>query len=271
MTEEIFIQYLKAFPSLWVSIITLFTGSYLLTKWDFFRNRFVTVTISAFLILFGLESFKNLHIMFFNQYLIPFNFSLSIAVIFLTSYVFLNYREKESVFQVIDFDTNPEESEYPIEEDIEDLESGYSYLIESKDRERPFNLFRNLISDVPGLCFSREHPLKLREKYKLQETPAFWFSDEDSDEKEVNPTRMSLLRDTIFKFADENKESAVLVSDLEYLFFKNNFRKVMHLLEDVNDNSAEFEHNVLIFSVDPNALEKRELAIVEDEFDKIIR
>jgi len=271
MNGTILIEYLKAFPSLWVSIITVFTGSYLIFKLKLFRDRFVTITLAAFLILLGLESIKNLQIMYFNVFLIPLDFALSIAVIVLTSFVFLNYKEKESVFQVINLDVKPEDELFNDKDSQKELKKGYFYLIESQGRDKALKMFRQLISQIPGLCFSREHPIKLKDKYDLTQTPVFWFSSESSEEKKVNPTRLSLLRDTILKFVQENEKSAILVLDLEYLFYKNNFRKGMHMLEDINNNSTDFEDSVLIFSIDPSAMEKRELSIIEDEFDQVIR
>ena len=82
------------------------------------------------------------------------------------------------------------EAEQPTVEVRKRLESGFNYLIKEKGSHTSYEIFRGIVSSVPGLCFTTFHPKKLRAEYILEKTPIIWLTDTSTQEKNVKPDRL---------------------------------------------------------------------------------
>ncbi|HYM39913.1 MAG TPA: DUF835 domain-containing protein, partial [Thermoplasmata archaeon] len=63
-------------------------------------------------------------------------------------------------------------------------------------------------------------------------------------------------------FVSDGPRAVILLDGLEYLMINNDFPRILHFLEYVNEQVA-MKRAVLILSVDDRAFEPKELALIE--------
>lgn len=146
-----------------------------------------------------------------------------------------------------------------------DLETGYSYLIESEDPYAGFDVFVDYISHgTKGMWISREYPEKLKKRFDIGFSPYIWLSYERDIKYAREPTNIPLIYAEVKNFLDTSQGGIVLVSGLEYLVSQNTFIKVLKFLQLLNENVA-VKDALLLLPVSPQALASRDVKMLERE------
>lgn len=161
--------------------------------------------------------------------------------------------------------TSGEEKLLSVENDIKE---GHCYLVEESRYETSFEIFKEIVSGgAQGVCFTREYPGTISEKFGLKSVPVFWLCY-SVGEKKIHPKRLGVLGMEIMKFVRENQQGVILLDGLEYLIVNNDFNKVIKTIhsmcEVVMQNSSR-----LIIPVNPEALNEKELALLERNLEVI--
>ncbi|UCE80723.1 MAG: DUF835 domain-containing protein [Methanobacteriota archaeon] len=159
-----------------------------------------------------------------------------------------------------------------------------AYLIEDETSESSLALFTELVSlplrpdvTIPtgsesasdtlsflipkGLVVTRMYPERIRETSGLQVTPIIWLTESTGD-KRIPPTSVAQLADAMAKFMESNPNSIVLLDGIEYLLTFNDFNRVLRSLDSLNE-TVWITKSRLLIAVNPKALERRELAMME--------
>jgi len=146
-----------------------------------------------------------------------------------------------------------------------DLEPGYSYLLESEDANAGFDVFVDYVSHgTKGLWISREYPEKVKKRFDIGGLPHIWLSYERDIAYAREPTNIPLIYAEIKGFLDDSAGGIVLLSGLEYMMSQNTFLKVLKFLQLLNENVAVKEA-LLLIPLSPQALSSREVKMLERE------
>lgn len=146
-----------------------------------------------------------------------------------------------------------------------ELETGYSYLIESEDPYAGFDIFVDYISHgTKGLWIAREYPEKLKKRFDIGYCPFIWLSYERDIKYAREPTNIPLIYAEVKNFLDTSQGGIVLVSGLEYLVSQSTFIKVLKFLQLLNENVA-VKDALLLLPISPQALSPREVKMLERE------
>jgi hypothetical protein len=151
------------------------------------------------------------------------------------------------------------------------LMQGYSYMIKESTSIWSFGVFKNgIATKVPGLCLTSTYPKKIREIYGLGDAPIYWLSEATgTEEKSLNPRRLEFeITRTISDFVKNKNGALVLIDGLEYLLLVNGFEKIINFIKSISDIISQ-NKAILIVPVNPEALDKKELTILERAFDKV--
>jgi hypothetical protein len=175
-----------------------------------------------------------------------------------------------------------------------DLTKGSSYLIKEQKAEVGFELFVSLVkgrcndceyldsfpcesigcercklpctckvcnhSRAQGLCFTMHSPQDIRLRYALQTTPIFWISNHGP--QNISPMNLEVIADIVIKFLKQSKNPVILLDGIEHLIFENGSAPVLRLLRDIQEWII-IERAILIVPVNPDAVNKKELALME--------
>jgi len=149
------------------------------------------------------------------------------------------------------------------------LNRGVCHLIEEKKPDFSFSAFRILVKNgLPGLCVTRQYPDRVRREYDLKDVRIIWLSHTPGEDYH-NPTALGVLTKAICKFIeDSGGEAVVLLDGIEYLMVNNGFLQTLMFVEQVNEFVMQRKATVL-FPVSPEALEEKELALLERNLEVI--
>jgi len=155
------------------------------------------------------------------------------------------------------------------------IELGRTYLYEEDRPYNSFKVFFNTVSgDVRGLLITRTNPTMLKRSYKIQErsTQILWLTDIDSTDPTINPTEVerlsAIIKEFIFDSLKRNMESIIMLDGIEYIMTKNSFNQTLQLVHHVKDVVSMY-NTLLIIPLSPNAIELRELKLLERELEVI--
>jgi hypothetical protein len=142
------------------------------------------------------------------------------------------------------------------------LEPGTSYVVEEPKAFAGLRLFiREINAGVPGLIITRKHPDKVRKVWGIERTPVIWLSSIPGL-NHLDPSRISVLRDSIMNFLDDTPECVIFLSGVELLVLNNDFPRVMKFLEKINEEVME-RNSMFITSLDPRTFDAKEMAMME--------
>jgi two-component system cell cycle response regulator len=154
------------------------------------------------------------------------------------------------------------------------LVPGKSYVVEESPPDVSFDAFTNLVSTLDekgkkthGLMLTRQHPDLVRQKYGLESTSIYWLATRAGDGV-ISPTNLSILTQTMIKFAEGHEDGVILLDGLEYLVSNNDFNKVLRMVDQVNDHISQ-SGSRLILPVDPRALDRKELALLQRNMERL--
>ncbi|NPV63342.1 MAG: DUF835 domain-containing protein [Methanotrichaceae archaeon] len=111
-----------------------------------------------------------------------------------------------------------------------------------------------------GLCFTMRSPLDIRMSYALQTTPIFWISHHGRDS--IDPAGLEVMSDVIQSFMKQSRNPVVLLDGIEHLMLINGALPVLRFLKDIQEYSVLYDA-ILILPVNPLAIEKKELALIQ--------
>lgn len=174
------------------------------------------------------------------------------------------------------------------------LTKGSSYLVKEQNGEKGFEIFVSLVKGrcneceyldsfpcesigcercklpctckvckhtrAQGLCFTMHSPQDIRLKYALQTTPIFWISNHGP--QSISPMGLEVIADIAIKFLKQSKNPVILLDAIEHLIFENGSAPVLRLLRDIQEWII-MQRAILIVPVNPEAIEKKELALME--------
>ena len=156
---------------------------------------------------------------------------------------------------------------FPKPNNLPEVKNGVTYIVHGVDRG--YQLFRRYVDgdSRKGLCISRIIPKRVEEKYGIKGSR--WLA-ESVGNGYLDPNQPTLLGNEILQFFKANGEGSMAFLDgLEYLLMKNNFETVSRAVVDTAYEEAALNKGIFAMAVDPSALDKTTLAILERELDSI--
>jgi CheY-like chemotaxis protein len=145
------------------------------------------------------------------------------------------------------------------------LDPSDGYIVLEKEPEKSFEIFCDLVThSIPGFVVSREHPEKLKRKYRLVKTPVLWLSQFET-ETTIRPDSFSKLTYIIGDFIRKSEESVILLDGVEYLVAQINFETVLTYLQELKD-IVVMNNSRLIIPLHKEIFSPREYGKLEKEF-----
>ncbi len=143
------------------------------------------------------------------------------------------------------------------------LKKGDTYVIFEKGHDIGLDILFNVLKAGHlvdyGLCFTRENPERIREKYDLRNTNFVWLTRRRGD-KNIPPDALNRVAAVVREFVKQG--GIIYIDGIEYLISNNDFFVVKNLLDHLSDMVATSEA-ILVYSVDPDILDNREKALLE--------
>ncbi|MFW5945986.1 MAG: DUF835 domain-containing protein [Candidatus Natronoplasma sp.] len=158
--------------------------------------------------------------------------------------------------------------------ELENLESGGSYLIaeEAKEAQRSFETFVNAFKEgMPGLCFTRKFPSKLKEKYPDINCPIFWLSIVDSTEdvKTIKPENLDNEMIKILKAFLKMNQGIVIIHGIEFLISYMEFDDLLNTLQKTRELVSE-EGGILLLPANTESLNEDDFNTLKTEFKMFV-
>ena len=143
-----------------------------------------------------------------------------------------------------------------------ELEEGRTYLTKERKPDRALVYFRRAIeAGYRPLYVTRQHPNHIARTHAGREIRVVWLSTTLGRDY-VDPHNLNSLTNLISNFVVDDLRAVILLDGLEYLMINNDFARILHFLEYVNEQVA-MKRAILILSVDDRAFEPKELALIE--------
>lgn len=164
-------------------------------------------------------------------------------------------------------DLLPPETRAPIQYRL--LKPSQCCLVEEEKPKHSFEIFEKLVNlGTPALLISQTHPPNLKKEYALGNSQVLWLSKEHMGDA-VPPTGLDIIRDRILEFC-ESSRGVVFLDGLDYLASLNGFKTTLVFLKDVYD-IVILKRARMIVSVNPKALDKKELLQFEHIFENVVK
>ena len=145
------------------------------------------------------------------------------------------------------------------------LEPSRGYIIREKKPVKSFEIFCDLVTHgIPGFIISRQHPERIRRKYRLLKTPIIWLSRLKLKET-LSPDDLHKLNYIMENFTRKCEESVILLDGVEYLITQTDFKSIMKYLQGLKD-IVVLNNSRLIIPLYENTLTTIEYSIFEREF-----
>ncbi|MFH1788136.1 MAG: DUF835 domain-containing protein [Candidatus Altiarchaeota archaeon] len=149
------------------------------------------------------------------------------------------------------------------------VEGSRDFLIKGIQPKKSLEIFTDLVTHgYPGLCITRMHPKKLREKYNLERTPILWLTQSMEVRGRINPSDLIELSQTVREFVRRTENSVILLDGLEYLITQNNFEEILRLIQSLND-MVSISSATLIVPLDQSTISTQQMHLLEREMNEI--
>lgn len=143
-----------------------------------------------------------------------------------------------------------------------DLEEGRAYLMKEKKPEKALSYFTQAIdAGWRPIYITRQHPNHVLRTRGDKEIRVVWLSTTLGKDY-VDPHNLNSLSNLISNFVNDGPRAVILLDGIEYLMINNDFARILHFLEYVNEQIA-LRRAALLLSVDDRAFEAKELALIE--------
>lgn len=159
-----------------------------------------------------------------------------------------------------------EEGALTVEEALNQISKGFSYLLEERRPEKCFVIFRELLKkNLSGLIFTRTNPKIVQKRYGIEgDVSIYWLTDqEDAGQLRVSHSLETLIYH-IEEFVNCRSDCVILLDGLEYLLGNNTFNAVMRFLRRLVDRTSQKE-NIFLVSLSPYTMEERDVSLLERE------
>ncbi len=164
----------------------------------------------------------------------------------------------------------PQPAEEPEEEveELEELEAGFSYLVEEERPKYCLELYEHYLQKIGrGLLITRSNPRLVTRQYELEEAKIYWLTDRTSSIPTISP-RLETMIYTLEDFLEIEEEGILMLDGVEYLISNTNFDPVLKFLREIVDEVSE-STTVFIVPINPFAINKQELSMLERELISI--
>ncbi|MFW6376088.1 MAG: DnaA ATPase domain-containing protein, partial [Thermoplasmatota archaeon] len=148
-----------------------------------------------------------------------------------------------------------------------DVIGGRSYLVKGESVENLFELLKKIDNENERFVISRLNPRRIKDEFELEDSEVKWLTDKESEKYDTispNLERLSWLLEKKSK-----KDSVILLDGLEYLISNVNFEASLKFIRHMVDIVSETE-SIFLMIVNPNALEEKEISILEREMDTYV-
>ncbi len=144
---------------------------------------------------------------------------------------------------------------------------GRSYMLEEQTGSaEAFELITEISDRKKKYVLSRMHPERIQEEYELKNAEILWLTDRTSEEQKTIPPNLENLSWTLEEKIKE--KDVVLIDGLEYLISNTSFDATIQFIRHLVDVVSEAE-TILLVIVNPQALESKQVNILEREMDSI--
>ncbi|MFH1722161.1 MAG: DUF835 domain-containing protein [Candidatus Altiarchaeota archaeon] len=151
----------------------------------------------------------------------------------------------------------------------EKVNPGRSYLIQETQPQKGYKIFTDAIHQGwYGLCFSRELPEKIRERYEITTTPVIWLTEIDSKDPALRPQELEMISHTISEFIDKSENSIILIDALEYMVTYNKFTRVLRMTQHIRDMIST-KKAIMIITLNPSAIDPQQLQLLLRELETL--
>jgi len=140
------------------------------------------------------------------------------------------------------------------------LEDGKLYLVQENNPSISLEAFKDLLKvGYPGFVISRT-PEKYFKKSVMNNVFEFlWLAEKG--EKNTLPPKINEIE---LRLENLHRKSAILIDRVDYLIFKNGFKKILSFVQHLREFTYLAGH-IVIMSIDPTTLSKQELRLLEKE------
>ena len=143
-----------------------------------------------------------------------------------------------------------------------DLEEGRAYLMKEKKPEKALAAFQRAAdAGWRPMYITRQHPNHIVRRRGDKDIRVVWLSTTLGKDY-IDPHNLNSLSNLIASFVTEGPRAVILLDGIEYLMINNDFARILHFLEYVNEQIA-LHRAALILSVDERAFDAKELAYIE--------
>ncbi|MGM0509683.1 MAG: DnaA ATPase domain-containing protein [Thermoplasmatota archaeon] len=147
-----------------------------------------------------------------------------------------------------------------------EFKEGRSYLVEEERADKGFKVFRDHKKGKQKYIFSRMNPSRIKEDFRINDAGVFWLTGKEStDFDTISPNLESLTWQLEEVLSDG---SLILLDGLEYLISNSGFDATIQFLRHMVDTVSE-SGAIFVLTVSPNALERRQVSILEREMEVI--
>lgn len=153
----------------------------------------------------------------------------------------------------------------PFEREFFPLHTGMGYIIYEKNPEKSIQLFKNYVNRGEfGLLVSRRFPDQVKARYNLKNAADIWLTTAEGEDNWIDPNNLSKLHHVITDFVRNAPVSIILFEGLEYLMVRNSFLNSLKFVQSLMDEIV-LNRPRLLLSINPEAFEKKELALLRRE------
>lgn len=147
-------------------------------------------------------------------------------------------------------------------ESKEDIRPGYTYVIKEQKPSKAYAHFWHKIENgYKGLLITRQHPDHVEKRHGPGELKILWLST-TLGKSYVDPHNLGSLTNIINRFVEDSSKTVILLDGIEYLLVNNDFGRLLKFIEYLNEMVMN-KKSLLLISIDPRALDEKELALVE--------
>ncbi len=157
----------------------------------------------------------------------------------------------------------------PFERDLFPLKTGMGYLMYEKNAEKSVRIFKEYVNRGDfGLLVSRRYPEQIQIRHHLKNVSHIWLTTAEGEETWIDPCNLSKLHHNVSDFMRNTPVSIILFEGFEYLMVRNSFLTALRFIQSLVDEVA-LEKSRVILSINPEAFDKKELALIRREFTEI--
>jgi predicted ATPase len=117
-----------------------------------------------------------------------------------------------------------------------------------------------------GICISRIPHDKLGSAGKYKRARYLWLTKKPG--KDYIPPSLTKISHEVTTYIKENANSVVVLDGLEYVIGNMEFNKVLRFINELVDSTALYK-SILIIPVNPGAIERKQLALLERDMSVI--